>query len=335
MTKSLNDYEIVYINNADQAKQSPDFDAMYDLYCTCFQLPEEQQSKEEFIELLGNNPTADRAEEAWVGLKDKKTGAMAAAWNYDVFAGSRTDGVDGTIHDIFTMVHPDHREAGIFKLAMEARLQKAREFAGNPEANLVAFAEQNNPFLMTANQYIDDTRGAIDQCKRRNIFEKLDYRTLDMRYLQPPLSEEGEPNTYLDLVVKGAKDGRVASDTVREHMDRFFKLSFPEGTTLDHPDIAAMKHDLDHNESFRVNPPDKFRKLSGVFNVENLEQLPENMKDTRLGELYHFMAKSHFGAANMGKFDLAPKTPQPVDKQRLGHHSGIIAEAAPTSAVRA
>lgn len=316
MPKSLNDYEIVYINNADKAKESPDFDAMYDLYCACFQLPEEQQSKEEFIDLLANNPGADRAEEAWVGLKDKKTGAMVAAWNYDVFKGNGTEGIDGTIHDIFTMVHPDHREAGIFKLAMDARMQKAREFVGDENAFLLPFAEQNNPLLMTANQYIDDTRGAIDQCKRRNIFEKLDYRTLDMRYLQPPLSDDGEPNTYLDLVVQNAPNGRVASATVREHMERFFKLSFPEGTTLDHPDIAAMKKDLDTHESFRVNPKDKFKKLSSTLNVQNLEMLPEEQKDTRLGELYHFIAKDHFGANNLAKYGLAPERIK-LDNQSL------------------
>jgi hypothetical protein len=301
-------YTPVLISSPEEAlgSKKADFDAMYALYKSCFALPDEVQSKEEFIELLEKNASAHNAQEAWLGLKDAK-GNIVAAWNYDVFAGSKTQGWDGTIHDIFTAVAPAHRQAGVFKDAMEARMKAAQAFVGNPEAKLKPFAEQNNPLLMTANEYIDDTKGAIDQCLRRNIFEKLNYRTLNMRYLQPPISETTGTNTYLDMVAQGEED--VPSSLIKEHLERFFELSFPQGTTLDHPELAPMKQDLEKSETITTAPEGRFKKLMPHLNLETLEALDETRKDTVLGKVFPALANQHFGKENLAKHGLGAEAP--------------------------
>lgn len=79
MSINTSGYKTVLITNPQEATGSKkaDFDAMYDLYANCFALPDEVQSKEEFIELLGKNATAHKAQEAWLGLKDSSASAIS------------------------------------------------------------------------------------------------------------------------------------------------------------------------------------------------------------------------------------------------------------------
>ncbi len=320
MVQDTTDYEILYINRADQMRNpetgelTPDFKAMYELYQRCFQLKEEQLSSDEFIDLVAKNTDGANAEEAWVGLKDK-TGKMIAASNYDAFKGTGTEGVNGTSHLIFTMVDPAHRQKGTFKALTEASLQKVKEFTGNQGANIITFAEQNNPYLMTAEQYIADNEAAgIDQCARRHVFEQVGYRTLNMRYIQPP-TESGDANTYLDLVVQGADPKKpVPTGLIREHLNRFFELSFPEGTSVDHPEVAAMKRDLKAMETsgvavaevgkFNKSRDPKTGKIAGVFDVEALRGYEHQDQILGITHAFKQAAIKHFGAKNMEKYGL-------------------------------
>jgi hypothetical protein len=101
------------------------------------------------------------------------------------------------------------------------------------------------------------------------VFEKEGYHTLDCRYIQPPLSEDQEACTYLDMVVKPGRPGEtsIPASAIREHLERFFTLSFPPGTTLDHPDIAEMKEGLSHDKPIRLLPGGHFKKLIPDINA--------------------------------------------------------------------
>jgi GNAT superfamily N-acetyltransferase/uncharacterized protein (DUF2249 family) len=305
-TSLLPDYEIVYLHRPEQMRTpsgelTPDFKAIYDLYCRCFRLQEEQLPAEEFIDLVTRNAHFTDAEEAWVGLK--KNGKLVAAANYGVYAGTGTPGIDGTIHDIFTMVDPESRQQGVFRALLDARMAKAKSFVGKEDAHLVAFAEQNNPLLMTASQYMEDTKAALDQCIRRTVFEKQGYRTLGFRYLQPPLGS-GEANTYLDLVVQGAPGDTLPSALVKEHLSRFFAQSFLEGTTLEHPTVSAMANDLSSREQLRLERAGKFEKLGRVLNMSTMERLPEGQQDRLLGDVFPRLTQEHFRGQNLQKYGL-------------------------------
>ena len=271
------------------------FDEVYNCYSKVFTLESERESRENFEAILASNTdesiVAGKSKEMWVYLQNEE-GTVVAASNFDCFAGNKAEGIDGTIHAIYVFVAPEFRQAGVFERLNEEMLKAAADYTksvipGTPEKPVIPIiAEQNAPFRMTAEEYLADNEAAgIDQVVRRVVFERKGYRTLDCRYIQPPLSEEQGACTYLDMVARTSPDVKsLPSAAIKEHLERFFTLSFPEGTTLDHPDIAEMKASLDSMKDVKFNPPGKFTPLIGKLNVEDLAKLPE--QDKPLGEVY-------------------------------------------------
>lgn len=276
----------------------PRFDKVYDCYSKVFTLPSERESRENFEAILESNAEAEvqagKSKELWVYLQDEKGNVVGAA-NFDVFAGSKAEGYDGTVHAIYVFVDPAYRQKGVFtrlndemhRAACEYIKEAMPEKTSQGELNVPILAEQNAPLRMTPEEYMADNEAAgIDQVQRRVVFENEGYRTLDCRYIQPPLSADQEACTYLDMVARPGRAGEktIPSSVIKEHLDRFFTLSFPEGTTRDSAELAEMNQSLEKSE-VALQPAGRFKNLRDQLNADMVTALPEAQQETPLGEL--------------------------------------------------
>ncbi len=241
------------------------FDEIYELYKRCYPLETEQVPKEDFLGYLRAGDA--RNQEMWVYLEDQN-GKVAGASNFDVFAGNKAAGVDGTIHSTFTFVDPEHRGQNLMGTLTEGRENAAKEFimdtllghmdqsarefikasgtriADPNNINIVTIIEQNSPLLMTPAQIIADP---MDVIHRRMIYAKRGFEQIDMRYIQPSLGvdDKGEridACDVLDLCASGTNGQPVPKEALEEHFERWFKLSFPEGTHM--PSLSAPQASL-------------------------------------------------------------------------------------------
>ncbi|MFZ4541796.1 MAG: hypothetical protein ACOYNL_08335 [Rickettsiales bacterium] len=272
---NLNALHVGVIDSPD----NPDFDKIYECYSKVFTLPSERESKENFIEVLKRNADpevqASKAKEMWIYLRDR-SGRVVGASNIDVFAGSSGRGVDGTLQGIYTFVDPDYRNKGVFTRLVAEREKAAVNFCKQHYPNVadpqvITFVEQNSPMLMTAEEYLADNKAAgIDQCVRRTVFEKAGFRTAGFRYIQPDLEAVGGKGKceYLDMQIK-ARTGSIPAATIREHLSRFFKLSFPAGTAIENSGLEAMNNSLPPKGEIHLAPPGMFATLSSTVVNEN------------------------------------------------------------------
>lgn len=284
----------------------PDFDAIYDCYSKVFTLESERESRENFEAILDRNKApkaiADKSKEMWIYLKNED-GKVVGAANFDAFAGSKTEGYDGSVHAIYVFVDPAYRKQGIFTRLNDEMQQAACDYVKQvipnaPEKpNVPIIAEQNAPFRMTPEEYLADNEAAgIDQVVRRQVFEKEKYHTLDCRYIQPPLSEEQGACTYLDAVIRPGTDkaNSVPSSFIKEHFDRFFSLSFPPGTTRQHPDLTEMNESLEAPH-IKMLPAGRFDGLGKHLNAKAMENLPEEHKETPVSDLFPTLHRGFTG----------------------------------------
>ena len=292
------------------------FDDIYETYQKCFPLKSEQESKANFQKILASNPKPEdpdaRAKEMWVYLRDEK-GTILGASNFDVFAGTDTPGVDGTVHGIYMFVNPACREQGVFKRLVAEREKEARKFirakTGHAET-VVTFAEQNSPLLMTPREYLEDSSKVIDQCQRRIVFDRSSFDTLIFPYVQPELSEGQGACTYLDIVTKGYPKGKpIPSGLLKEHFSRFFELSFPEGTSIDHEHFKPALEALEAHEEVSLLSKgksaegSKFAELSNFLSIEKVKEMRQRVPkeerdawmDTPLWQHLENLAKELYG----------------------------------------
>jgi GNAT superfamily N-acetyltransferase len=302
-------YEYGLIDRPDH----PDFDAVYQCYQKCFPLPTEQESKENFLAILEDNKDAAKpGREMWVYIKDKRTGEVLGADNFDAFPAAGGHEINGTCQDIYMFVDEKYRRQGLYSrlvaLREQATAQYLQEIGRVPDAQICTFAEQINPLMMSPAQYVEDSEAAIDQCVRRSIFERPiktseesdhrepGFRTIQMRYVQPPLEADGEVCDYLDYVVK-MPDHRttIPAEIVRGHLDQFFEKSFPEGTSLGTEGLAGMKRDLEVIREIPLESTGKFDDLGTQLSIGRLSQLPEAQHERRIGELFPELVQQHYG----------------------------------------
>lgn len=284
----------------------PDFDKVYACYQKCFPLETEQESKENFLAILADNAdTSKPGREMWVYVKDKTTGEVIGASNFDAFPATPGHDIDGTCQGIYMFVDEEHRRKGLFDVLINLREEAAGKYLRSEDPTLpdpprlATFAEQNNPLMMTPAQYIEDSKAAVDQNERREIFEKRGFRTLEMRYVQPPLEAGGETCDYLDFVAK-APAGRdsLPTEIVRGHLDRFFQKSFSEGTSVDMECFDGMRRDLERAE-IPFEARGKFGAMREHLNVEKLEKLPAEHHDTLIGHLQPELVQRYYGGKDV------------------------------------
>lgn len=282
-----------------------DFSAIYDLYKKLYPLETEQESRENFEAYLKANGPKMPGKELWVYASDD-SGKIAGASNFNVYPAAPGHGVDAAALAIYTFVDKDERQKGIFKQLLKEQEKSAGEFLHSRDANapkdpvVITFAEQNNPLMMTPRQYLEDTAAAMDQNLRRDVWEKEGFRTLKLRYVQPPLGPGEESCRYLDLVVKAPEGvNKIHADVVEKFLTDFMKQSMPEGTSFRLPSMKAVYADLQAAKQgdgmIELSPPGKFGAMMSNLNVETLSKLPEDQKDRLIGEIYPELTQQFFG----------------------------------------
>lgn len=300
------------------------FDKIYDLYLQCFPIAEEQVPKENFIEILSRGGKTEK--ETWVYIEDKD-GKIIGASNFDIFAGNPAQGVDGTIHDVFTFIDKERRKQGLFGELIEFREKMAAKFlqnSGVPLTNgdapqLLTIIEQNDPFLTSPEQYLSDLNNSMDPLARRGVYEKAaGARQLDKRYIQPSVGDGIEPCRVLNLCVRGAQGGSVKTAAIRHHYERWFTLSFPEGTSIDDPRLKPMVDSMLNREEIPLLPPGRFEKLKNAITRERIEQFAarEDLKDLPIGEILKRAARQFYGDSIGMMNDILPTTAAQVERAR-------------------
>ena len=216
--------------------------AFYSLYTQVFTLADEREPPEGFASVLAFNEDAavqrdfGPFREPILVASDPRSGEIVAAVNFTLYAypGS-VYAFDSSCQMHFLMVREDMRGLGIgghligeVEKAISAFTQVNCGIA-RPRAFMTC--EQNNPARMTRDEILADARAAlIHPYQRMDWWRQRGFRRLDFEYMQPPLSPDHAPCTYLDYYARPSNATpetiiSLPSDVLIEHLRRFFFVS--------------------------------------------------------------------------------------------------------------
>ena len=136
------------------------FSSLYDAYCSFYH----DKDRVDKIQLESSLDRSNdkklfypaQAQEFWIYIKNDKNKILGAS-NFAVFKGDHVDGMDGTLHVIYTFVYPQYRKLGVFNHINLLTKNIAQLFINpsNPSTvRFLYFAEQKNPIWMTMNEYM-------------------------------------------------------------------------------------------------------------------------------------------------------------------------------------
>ena len=214
----------------------------YDLYARVFTLADEREPLEGFTSVLAfNDDAAVQNEfgpfrEPILAAIDPQSGDIVAAVNFTLYAypGSVYD-FDASCQMHFLMVREDLRGLGIGRHSNSRSGKSIATFShtycGVTRPRAFITCEQNNPARMTHDEILADARAAlIHPYARMNWWRQRGFRRLDFNYMQPPLSPDHAPCTYLDYYARPSNASTeelscIPSDVLTEHLRRFFFVS--------------------------------------------------------------------------------------------------------------
>lgn len=279
--RDKSDFEFVTANGMQAAitfrSDSDTFSAFYDAYDNAFVLPNEKETREGFAAALNLNRAPLHATLA------KQYGPFAECCllafhdgrqigGADLFAATAANSagercVTANLNYLFV----DHglRGRGYMRRLLDvcghALREMSRVLATGTEPVLI-FVEQNDPFRLSAEQYLLDTQvSGIDQFERLNVWARLGARFIDFPYVQPALSADQAPDATLVYSLLG--DDRHALDPalLHQHLERFFAISVRKGAPL--LDDASAMFQLAELERLRQQ-----QKQVGVHDFRGLLQ---------------------------------------------------------------
>jgi hypothetical protein len=136
----------------------------------------------------------------------------------------------------------------IFRLFAATITSKANESSKHLKGvtadivRMLIFIEQNDPFRMPPEDYLEDTKlTGLDQIDRIEIWRKLGAKLIDFEYVQPQLSSDQEADRNLVLAVLGADGPNLSTCLLQAHLHRFFSISVLKGRdALDDGSSAAQ-----------------------------------------------------------------------------------------------
>jgi GNAT superfamily N-acetyltransferase len=232
--------------------------AFYDLYAQVFTLPDEREPIEGFASVLVFNDDAavqrvyGPFREPILVARDPRSGEIVAAGNFTLYAypGS-VYAFDASCQIHFLMVREDMRGLGIGSYLIseveKAIAAFAQRHCGLDRPRAFMTCEQNNPVRMTRDEILADARAAlIHPYTRMNWWRQRGFRRLDFEYMQPPLSPEHTPCTYLDYYARPSNAtpetiSSVPSDVLMEHLRRFFFVS-----------VGKLAFDMNNNQQWQA-----------------------------------------------------------------------------------
>jgi GNAT superfamily N-acetyltransferase len=230
----------------------------YGLYEQIFTLSDEREPLEGFANVLAYN--GDNAiqkdfgpfHEPIIVACDPRTGEIVAAVSFTLYAyPGRAYSFDASCQMHFLMVREDMRGLGIGSHLIEEVEKAIAAFASEhcglacPRAFITC--EQNNPVRMTKDEILADARAAlIHPYARMKWWRRRGFKRLDFRYMQPPLSPDHAPCTYLDYYARSSNGTSetvtsIPSDVLIEHLRRFFFIS-----------VGKLAFDMDANPQWQA-----------------------------------------------------------------------------------
>ncbi|MGZ9096864.1 MAG: hypothetical protein ACXW30_01040 [Micavibrio sp.] len=285
------------IDRADTPEAIDLMRRMYGLYERTFPLEEERERFDKLINVLGHNHDDELQGQGapfrqhWV-LVENPAGEIISGVYVSTFSAANNPDMqrqtDGTQHLTYIFVDPKYRAMGLAGFNHNVAVEEGKKFIAetySPErtassVDMLEFCEQNQPLKMDAATLLVDTAGAkMDQCVRRDIFEKMGYRQIsgDFDYVQLPLrapEDGGESAKILNLLVKnnpGEDSPRGQSKMVTEintnhvgfHLENLFDRSFAAGQYdfRNHPDYEAQFRQLKQQVNLPVDAKLDFADL--------------------------------------------------------------------------
>ena len=185
-----------------------------------------------------------------------------------------------TVHMVYAFLDPQHRSLGLVNNLMDIQDKAVADYIASVDPDLAAksskllvISEQNVPEEMDPVSYMTDSSFATKQEVRLMTWNKRGFRQLQLegmaydKYVQPALSEDGEPcdvlslNAYVRNVNFRAASPELGSvvpattvgaDTLKLHLSGFFETSVVGEAGSSNPDSPNAE----------VTASDAIRKLN-------------------------------------------------------------------------
>lgn len=166
------------------------FNKGFEIYCQCFP-DENEREPSEILKGYLADPNAD-----WhMFIAKDSSGRIIGGRNVNVLKttiGNQLVPFAWGEH-LYVNPAPEFRRKGI-----GSAIAKATNQLLAASGILIIFSEQNDPFLMSPEEYASDLNSGISPEDRLLFWGKLGYKAINAPYLQPPL-EGGQPVRYLRL----------------------------------------------------------------------------------------------------------------------------------------
>ena len=189
-------------------------------------------------------------------------------------AGEHGDDLFGIAMNYAFVAKAFRRQDYLGKLVQIAREVAADALDTRPEAFLV-FLEINNPTKMSQEDIqLDSELSGIDQDSRLLVWERIGASVIDVDYVQPPLSDDGQaPETRLLLaVIAPTRRQQLDSKILRAHLERFFGISVLKGKDLPEVAMAQIQACQARHDGYALLAPSGF-----TFGKRTVEQAPEKI----------------------------------------------------------
>ena len=237
---------------ATVAPDSPVLDSFYAGYDRAFVLPDEKEDIAGFRACLLLNAThrsrCHRAHLEFVAVaRDAASGEMLGGVN---FLATGMDNIAGhprvSVALNYLFVETRARGKGLSRalLVAVARLANRAVGTGGEDAWPAIFIEQNDPLLMSPEDYaLDSRRSGTDQVDRLRIWNRLGARLVDFPYLQPALSASHQPDRTLAYAAVQFPGDAIAAAFLHDHLESFFEISVLKGRDPRSDPLAAQQLD--------------------------------------------------------------------------------------------
>lgn len=261
---SVTDFRVVMVDGLHvAATDGPDSDIVdqfYRSYERAFVLPNEKEPISCFRTCLALNhapaygPLASRFgayREIMFVAREPDSERLVGGGNFIVFSHARPSAVAPPLHPTahlsYIFVEPSARRQGMLDRLIGAVTPLAT--AALPltaSSHLRIFIEQNDPLLLSAEDYEADTRlTGLDQVDRIAIWARRGARIVDFPYIQPPLSDDLREDETLALSLLDPHSADVCACVVHDHLAAFFAISVLKGRDpLDNAAAARQLIDL-------------------------------------------------------------------------------------------
>lgn len=222
------------------------FTTFYEGYDRAFTLPDEKEDRDGFVDCLAlNRGPAFRRICSRLGpfrelvMVAETDGKIVGGANLIIFPLREHAVV--TLNLNYLYVLPGLRGRGLSRGLVGACREMA-EWLFPGVGPVVLFLELNDPLLLTAEQYAQDSAAAgIDQFDRVMIWARLGVRIVGFPYVQPPLSETQHADGKLMLGLLADPAFRLTAGLLADHLERFFAISVLKNGDIETNGLAAAQ----------------------------------------------------------------------------------------------